>query len=44
MELIKDEVVAVPGDQVFNNDAQVRELNELQLALVGGGVGDVIIV
>lgn len=44
MEMLKDEMVSVPDNQVCNNDVQLRELNELQLALVGGGVGDVIIV
>jgi hypothetical protein len=33
--------VGVIQEAVFNaNDAQLRELNDLQLALIGGGIGD----
>lgn len=44
MDMLKDEMVAVAEVTVVANEAQMSELNELQLALVGGGVGDVIIV
>lgn len=42
MEIFKDELIAV--NEVEIGDGQLNELNELQLAMVGGGVGDVIIV
>lgn len=44
MDMLKDEVVAIAEVTDVANDEQMCELNELQLALVGGGVGDVIIV
>ena len=39
--MIKAEVVAV-GEVVEVVDADLLELNELQLALIGGGSGDVL--
>jgi hypothetical protein len=41
MEMIKAELVAV-GEVIETVDAELIQLNELQLALVGGGSGDVI--
>jgi hypothetical protein len=41
MELIKAELVAVSA-VIETVDAELIQLNELQLALVGGGSGDVI--
>ena len=43
MEFNKAEVtvVEVAIQEAVSND--IRELNELQLALVGGGIGDVVI-
>ena len=34
--------VAVIEEAISNNDAQVLELSELQLALIGGGAGDAV--
>lgn len=44
MEVVKSELSAVK--EVVDNavELQLAELNDLQLALVGGGSGDVIIV
>jgi hypothetical protein len=41
MELTKNEVAAIEKTAAEATDAQLRELNELQLAFVGGGVGEV---
>ena len=42
MEFTKVEVNVI--EQIVNQatEIEVRELNELQLALVGGGIGDVV--
>jgi hypothetical protein len=42
MEFAKNEIVAI--EEAVNQAAEqeVRELSELQLALVGGGCGDVV--
>lgn len=40
MELINIEVAAVERAVVEANEIQLRELNDLQLVLVGGGIGD----
>ena len=42
MEVVKAEVEVI--EQILNdeNQDQVRELGDLQLALVGGGIGDVV--
>ena len=42
MELNRIEVAAVE-EAVDQAEAQLRELNDLQLALVGGGSGDTIL-
>lgn len=44
MEMLKDEMVAVAELVDGLNESQLHDLSDLQLALVGGGVGDVIIV
>ena len=43
MEFNKAEVIVIEEaiQEAVSND--IRELNELQLALVGGGIGDVVI-
>jgi hypothetical protein len=41
MEYTKNEVAVVEKTAAEATDAQLRELNELQLAFVGGGVGEV---
>ena len=43
MEVIKIEVAAI--EEIINqaNEIEVRQLNDLQLALVGGGIGEVIV-
>jgi hypothetical protein len=40
MELINIEVAVVEKAVVEANEAQLRELNDLQLVMVGGGIGD----
>ncbi len=40
MEFSKVEIVSIQEVVVGAKDTQVQELNELQLALVGGGIGD----
>ncbi len=42
MELMNEEVVSVPSIDALL-DSQIAELSESQLALVGGGVGEVIV-
>jgi hypothetical protein len=42
MELTKIEVAAIDEAVALATEIQVKELNELQLALVGGGIGDVV--
>ena len=42
MELTKIEVAAIEKTVTEVAECQIRDLNELQLALVGGGIGDVI--
>ena len=44
MELAKAELAAVEVVVTTGNSAPAIELSDLQLALVGGGVGDVILV
>ena len=41
MELTQVEVAVVEGTAAVAAEAQVRELTELQLAFVGGGVGEI---
>ena len=42
MEMIKAEVVMLENDGTEIREAHLQELNEVQLALVGGGIGTVI--
>ena len=42
MEFTKTEVLAVEKTTELANDEALRELNEIQLALIGGGIGDVV--
>ncbi len=42
MEFTKNEVAALEQAVSLAGELEVRELNELQLALVGGGCADVI--
>ena len=42
MEITNTEVLAVEKTSELANDEALRELNEIQLALVGGGIGDVV--
>ena len=42
MELTKIEFKAVEKITEEANDESIRELAEIQLALVGGGIGDVV--
>ncbi len=42
MEHIKSEVVIIEKTVLEAAEKQLRELNDLQLAFVGGGIGDVI--
>lgn len=41
MELTKTEMDLVKDADAKAIDAEVRDLNDLQLALIGGGVGEV---
>ena len=41
MEFTKVEILAVQGAEE-SNEADVKELSELQMALVGGGCGEVV--
>jgi hypothetical protein len=43
MELTKVETLAVEKTLDDVREAQMRELNDLQLALIGGGIGEVIV-
>lgn len=43
VEYNKVEVIAVENAEKESMEANVAELNELQLALVGGGIGIVIV-
>jgi hypothetical protein len=43
MEIAKVEVAAVEQAVEFSKDPLVVELHDLQLALVGGGIGEVIV-
>lgn len=43
MEMSKSEVVQIEKALVEADEQQLRELNELQLALVGGGSGMVVV-
>jgi hypothetical protein len=40
MEIAKTELAAV--EALFNRDNEVKELAELQMVLIGGGMGDVV--
>jgi hypothetical protein len=40
MEYTKSEINLVHEVMVEASEAQIRELNDLQLLLVGGGIGD----
>jgi hypothetical protein len=40
MELINIEVAVIEKAAVEANEIQLRELNDLQLVMVGGGIGD----
>ena len=42
MEHTKIEVAVIEKAVIEATDAQLRELNELQLAFVGGGVGEIV--
>ncbi len=42
MEHTKVEISSIQEVIVEVTDAQIRELNDLQLAFVGGGIGEVI--
>ena len=42
MEFAKTELAAVEETMQEAVQAEVRELNDLQLALVGGGIGDIV--
>jgi hypothetical protein len=42
MEFRKEEVLAVEHATVEIEEKGVRTLNDLQLALIGGGIGDVV--
>jgi len=42
MEHIKNEVAIIEKTVLEAAEKQLRELNDLQLAFVGGGIGDVI--
>jgi hypothetical protein len=44
MELTKIEVEIIEKVVTEANQSHVRELNELQLVLVGGGIGDVVFI
>lgn len=41
MEMIKVEIAALEEANRLGADTEVRELCDLQLALIGGGTGDV---
>ena len=41
MEVVKVEVAAI--EEIINQANEIRQLNELQLALIGGGIGEVIV-
>ena len=43
MELTKHEVIALEEAIKKAEDLQLRELNDLQLAFAGGGIGDVVV-
>jgi len=43
MELSKSEVATVEAAAALAAKAQLEELNDLQLALVGGGIGETIL-
>jgi len=43
MEYVKAEVLVLENTEFQANEKSVRDLSELQLLLVGGGVGEVII-
>lgn len=43
MEVVKIEVAAIEEIIKQANGIEVRQLNDLQLALVGGGIGEVIV-
>jgi len=42
MEFTKAEVIAIDETVTVATEEQLRELNEIQLALIGGGIGDVV--
>jgi hypothetical protein len=42
MEIAKKEIEAIERAVKANPDEAVLELNELQLALIGGGIGDAV--
>ncbi len=43
MEVVKIEVAAIQEIIIQAYEIEVRQLNDLQLALVGGGIGEVIV-
>lgn len=43
MELNKAEISVVEDAAVMAAGCQLRELNELQLALIGGGIGETVL-
>ena len=43
MEVAKIEVAAIEEIIIQANGIEIRQLNDLQLALVGGGIGEVIV-
>ena len=42
MEHTKIEVAAVEETVAIASDVEIRDLNDLQLALVGGGIGEIV--
>ena len=43
MELSKLEISSIEDVVADLGDSQLRELNELQLALIGGGIGETVL-
>jgi hypothetical protein len=43
MEVAKIEVTAIEEVIIQANEIEFRQLNDLQLALIGGGIGEVIV-
>jgi hypothetical protein len=43
MDLNKEELLAIEDLALKAGDSQIRELGELQLTLVGGGIGETVL-